>query len=127
MWAKKVRGEKLPQSGFVYLAKKMKFVIISDRKIISSWFSHSLSGLRFLFNHLITLKILKNTNGSILFKICRLYFQIQQKSNHVILDSPNKPKIPSKCMFPVSNPHDVPILNCVPSSTVIEAHQNIAP
>jgi hypothetical protein len=33
----------------------MEFVIISDRKSISPRFSNSLSGLRFIFNHFISL------------------------------------------------------------------------
>jgi len=43
-------------------------------------------------------------------------FKSTKKSNHDILGSLNKPKIPSHCGFPLANPHFAPIVYIVPQS-----------
>ena len=45
-------------------------------------------------------------------------FQIHQKLNHAILDWLNKPKIVRSCIFPLSNPHKGPIVDCVPDDNI---------
>jgi hypothetical protein len=121
----------------------MEFVIISDSKMISPRFSHSLSGLRFIFNHFFSSSSLLKCDRGLVRSLIRKSFRIPSFFNlqsfinirtrqffsqcldctfkstinlsHDILGSLDKPTIPGNWMFHLSNPHTEAILDYVAS------------
>ena len=46
-------------------------------------------------------------------------FKSTKKLNHDIRDSVDKPIVPGHCMFTRANPHNAPIVDCVPISNLL--------
>ena len=100
----------------------LEFVIISDRKAISSLLHHSLSGLEFIFNHFfLASKFYKHPDRVLGISVCELRFQISQKLHHYVMDLLNKPIISWNCIFPLSNPYSAESLYFVPSIESLKA------
>jgi hypothetical protein len=62
------------------ICQYLEFVIISDTKMISSRFTHLLSGLKSIFNHFLTQKWYKHLNRALFIALCGLHFQIHKKN-----------------------------------------------
>jgi len=48
-------------------------------------------------------------------------FKSTKNLNHDILDSVDKPIVPGHCILALANPHNAPIVDCVPAPTLDKA------
>jgi hypothetical protein len=97
----------------------MEFIIISDRKVISSQLLLSLSVLGSIFNHFL------NSNNFVYIRTGRFFsrcldctFKSTRKLNREISYSLDKSKMPGHCGFLLGNPQSASIVDCVPTSNL---------
>jgi len=118
------KSEKKCLTFFWYSCHYLEFVIISDRKVISSPRLLSLSVLDSIFNHFLTSNNFVYIQiGQFLSRCLDCAFKSTKKLDRDNLDLLDKPKTPGHCGFPLANLYFELSMDYVPKSNVLRSNK----